>query len=140
METKITWNKKLSFTGINEDGFTVPLDAEPSVGGEENGFEPMELIAIGLAGCTAMDTISILQKKRQAITDVEIQVTGHQPDDYPKPYHTVEVKYIVKGGDIDPQAVERAIELSVAKYCIVSQTLQQEVALKTSFEIKAKPV
>jgi len=65
MEGRITWNKKLSFTGYNKNSFEVPLDAEPSVGGENNGFEPMELIAIGLAGCTGMDTISILKKNNR---------------------------------------------------------------------------
>jgi putative redox protein len=83
-----------------------------------------------------MDVVSILQKKRLTVTDVEVQITAHQPDDYPKPYHTIEVKYIVKGNNIDPEAVERAIALSVEKYCIVSQTLQREVELKTSFEVE----
>jgi putative redox protein len=118
----------LNFVGTDTKGRHVAM------GGEN--VTPGQLLLLALAGCTGMDVVSILQKKRQAITDVEIQVTGHQPDEYPKPYHTIEVKYIVRGDDIDPQAVERAIELSVTKYCIVSQTLQQEVKLKTSFEVE----
>jgi putative redox protein len=96
------------------------------------------MLLLGLAGCTGMDVVSILQKMRQVVTGVEIEVTGYQPDDYPKPYHTVEVKYIITGDNLDSQAVERAIDLSVEKYCIVSQTLQQKVALQVSFEVKTK--
>ncbi len=122
----------LNFVGTDTRSIQIEM------GGEN--VTPGQLLLLALAGCTGMDVVSILQKKRQAITDVEIQVTGHQPDEYPKPYHTVEVKYIVTGDNIDPQAVERAIELSVGKYCIVSQTLQQKVALQISFEVKSKLV
>jgi putative redox protein len=118
----------LNFVGADTKGRLVPM------GGDD--VSPGQLLLLALAGCTGMDVVSILQKKRQAITDVEVQVTGYQPDEYPKPYHTVEVKYIVIGDNLDPQAVERAIELSVSKYCIVSQTLQQEVKLQTSFEVE----
>ena len=74
VETKVIWNDKLSFIGTGESDFTVPLDGEPSVGGENGGFKPMELIAIGLAGCTAMDTISLLKKKRQDVTAFQVHV------------------------------------------------------------------
>ena len=91
---------------------------------------------IGLAGCTGMDVVSILQKKRQQISDVEVMVIGHQPDDYPKPYHKIQLHFIVKGQNLDPQAVERAIQLSHDKYCVVGQTLQMPVEIKTSFKIE----
>ena len=97
---------------------------------------PSQLMLMGLAGCTGMDVVSILQKKRQKIDDVEVQVIAHNNDDYPKPYHTVELKFIVKGQDLDPKAVERAIHLSHDKYCVVGQTLQNETKITTSFEIK----
>ena len=119
----------LNFAGSDSKGKTIQM------GGKE-GFPPTQMMLLGLAGCMGMDVLSILQKKRQEVTDVEIQVTGHNPDDYPKPYHTVEIAFTVHGNEIDPKAVERAIELSMKKYCIVGQTLQHETELKTSFTIE----
>ena len=121
--------EKLNFIGTSYKGHKIEM------GGEH--ISPTQMLLLGLAGCTGMDVVSILQKMRQAVTGVDVQITAHQPDDYPKPYHTVEVKYIVKGDNLDPIAVERAIGLSVEKYCIVSQTLQREVELKTSFSVEA---
>jgi putative redox protein len=83
-----------------------------------------------------MDVVSILQKKRQDIKGVEVQVTGHNPDEYPKPFTDIEVKYIVKGNNLDPKAVERAIQLSESKYCIVSQSLQETVKINTTYEVR----
>ncbi len=97
---------------------------------------PTQMMLLGLAGCMGMDIVSILQKKRQNLTGVEVQVTGYNADEYPKPYETVELSFLVKGQRIDRRAVERAIELSMTKYCIVGQTLQKQVQLKTSFEIE----
>jgi putative redox protein len=84
-----------------------------------------------------MDVVSILQKKRQNITAVNVEVIGHNPDNYPKPYQVIELKFTVKGENVDPKAVERAIELSETKYCLVGQSLQNEVEIKTTFEIEA---
>ena len=123
--------EQLNFMGTSYKGHQIPM------GGEN--ISPSQMLLLGLAGCTGMDVVSILQKKRQAIKDVQVQITAHQPDEYPKPYHTIEVKYIVKGDNIDPTSVERAIALSAEKYCIVSQTLQRKVELKTSFVVETHP-
>ena len=120
----------LKYVGIDSKGRQIEM-------GGDDGISPSQLLLLALAGCTGMDVVSILQKKRQQVTDVEVRVTGHQPDEYPKPYQVIEVAYIVKGNNIDTQAVARAIDLSVAKYCIVSQTLQQPLQLKTSFIVEA---
>jgi len=136
METKVTWNKKLSFTGTAEKNFTVPLDAERSVGGEDRGFEPMELIAIGLAGCTAMDTISILQKKRQDVTAFEVQVHAERADEFPKVFTNITIEYIVEGNNVDPAAVERSIELSETKYCPAQAMLSKACNIEHKYSIK----
>jgi putative redox protein len=120
--------EKIYFTGIDQKGNEIAL------GGKD--FSPSHLVLLGLAGCTGMDVVSILQKKRQDIQDVEIQIIGHNPDQYPKPFTNIEVKYIVKGNNLDPNAVSRAIDLSESKYCVVSQSLQEKVNVTTSFEIK----
>jgi putative redox protein len=119
--------EELNFIGMDSKGRQVAM------GGEN--ISPSRMLLLGLAGCTGMDVVSILQKKRLKITDVEVQIEAHQPDDYPKPFQIIEIKYIVKGEDIDAKAVERAIDLSATKYCVVSQTLYQNVEIKTSFEI-----
>ena len=120
--------ENLDFVGADHRGREVKMGkGHPS---------PGQLMLMGLAGCTGMDVISILKKKRQDITDVEVQVTGHNADTYPKPYEQVELKFIVKGQNLDPKAVERAIDLSENKYCVVGQTLKNKVQITTSFEIE----
>ena len=120
--------ENLNFVGETPKGHQIEMG---------KGFaSPSQLMLMGLAGCTGMDVVSILQKKRQKIDDIEIQVTAHNNDEYPKPYHTVELKFIVKGQDLDPKAVERAIKLSHDKYCLVGQTLQNPTEITTSFEIE----
>lgn len=118
----------LNYMGIDSKNNQILL------GGQ--GTPPTQMLLLGLAGCMGMDVLSILQKKRQAVTGVEVQVTGYNQDEYPKPFHTIEVAFIVKGDNIDSKAVERAIELSMTKYCIVGQTLQHPPALKTSFTVQ----
>lgn len=100
------------------------------------GVSAAQMVLMGLAGCMGMDIVSILQKKRQTITDVAVQVTAQQPDDYPKPYQNIEVAFTVKGDNVDSKAVARAIQLSMEKYCIVGQTLQNKIELTTSFTIE----
>lgn len=120
--------EKLNFMGKDTKDNDVPM------GGRN--VSPSQMMLLGLAGCTGMDVVSILQKKRQDVTDVEVYVTAHNEDEYPKPYLNIELMFVVKGKNIDPKAVERAIHLSETKYCVVGQTLQNEVEIKTTFEIK----
>lgn len=119
--------EKLNFLGQDTKGNQIPM------GGSD--VSPSQMMLLGLAGCTGMDVVSILQKKRQVVSGVEVQVTGYNPDEYPKPYQVIELKFIVKGENLDPKAVERAIDLSESKYCVVGQTLQNKVEIKTSFEV-----
>lgn len=117
MKAKVTWNGKISFTGISDTGYTLPLDSAISVGGDDSGFRPTELIAIGLVGCTGMDVISILQKKRQQVTKFEVVANVQKADEHPKVFTNIEIEYIITGKDIDPTAVERAVQLSEERYC-----------------------
>ena len=90
----------------------------------------------GLAGCTGVDVVRILKKMQQKVSGVEIQVTAHQNDEYPKPFHTVDVKFIVTGEGLESEKVARAIALSEQKYCLVSQTIQSPGKVVTRFEIR----
>lgn len=117
MNAKVTWKGRMSFSGEADSGFSVRLGTDPAVGGDNDGPRPMELIAIGLAGCTGMDVISILQKKRQDVTDFEVKVHAERASEHPKVFTQIELEYVITGRSIDPEAVERAIELSENKYC-----------------------
>lgn len=136
MDAKITWKHGLSFDGLTESGFTVPLGADAAVGGENDGPRPMELIAIGLAGCTGMDVISILQKKRQEITAFEVQIHAERAAEHPKVFTNIVIEYQIEGRQIDPAAVERAIELSATKYCPAQTMLEKAVSIQHKFMIK----
>jgi putative redox protein len=125
----------MAFIGTANTGFTLKMDAHPSVGGDNDGFRPMELLLVGLGGCTGMDVMSILRKKRQEVSGFEIQLHADQAKGYPHVFTDVTIKYIVRGRGIDPKAVERAIELSATKYCPAQAMLAHSVAITSTFEI-----
>ncbi len=95
----------------------------------------MELLLVGLAGCTAMDVIGILRKKRQHVTDYEVLVHGERAEDHPMVFTDVTVEHIVTGHGVDPTAVARAIELSETKYCGAGATISQTATLKHTFRV-----
>jgi putative redox protein len=136
MDAKVTWKGRLSFIGKADTGYTLPLGTDPSVGGDNDGFQPMELIALSLAGCTAMDVISILQKKRQDVTGFEVKVHAERADEFPKVFTHVTVEYHVTGHNVDPVAVERSIELSLTKYCPAQAMLSKAVTIEHKYTIR----
>jgi putative redox protein len=125
MKAKVDWKGKLSFTGTADTGFEVPLGANPKVGGDNDGFRPLELMSVSLAGCTAMDVVSILQKKRQEITSFRVEVDAARADEHPKVITEAVIEYHVTGKDVDEKAVVRAIELSATRYCPAQAMLAQ---------------
>lgn len=116
-------------------GHHVTLDAAEHGGGHDRGFRPMEMLLVGLAGCTAMDVISILRKKRQQVTGYEVQVRGERAEDHPMVYTDVTVEHIVTGHGVDTSAVARAIELSATKYCGAGATISKTATLKHTFRV-----
>jgi putative redox protein len=117
LDAKVTWKGRMSFTGSADTGFNVPLGAEASTGGDEDGFRPIELLLTGLAGCTAMDVISILQKKRQDVTAFIVQAHAERAEEHPKVITSAVLEYQVSGHAVDEAALLRAIELSATRYC-----------------------
>jgi putative redox protein len=102
---------------------------------QEGGPRPMEFLLIGLAGCTTMDVVSILQKKRQPLTGLQAKVTAERAEEHPKVYTQIHVEYVVTGKDVKPEAVARAIELSETKYCPATAMLRQAAEITTSYRI-----
>lgn len=135
MEAKVTWKKRLSFTGSAETGFEVPLGAGEAVGGDSDGFRPMELFAMGLAGCTAMDVISILQKKRQDISGFEVKVDLDRETEHPKVFTGAVIEYVISGQNIDEKAVLRSIELSSIRYCPAQAMFGQLFPITLKYKI-----
>ncbi len=117
MDAKVTWHKGLSFTGTADSGYTLPLGGHKSVGGDEDGFLPMEMFLIGLAGCTGMDVISILAKMKQDVTNFEVKVHADRVEEHPKIFSDILVEYIVTGNNLDPVLVKKAVTLSETRYC-----------------------
>jgi len=135
MKATVQWKENMTFAGMPDSGFPVQMDAEPSFGGTNDGVRPMEMIALGLAGCTGMDVISILQKKRQQVTKFEVQVNAPRSSEFPKVFTSASITYIVSGKDIDETAVLRSIELSVTRYCPVQLMLAQAFPMELHYEI-----
>jgi len=135
MDAKVIWDHGMTFSGMADSGFTVPLGASPSVGGENDGFRPMELMAISLAGCTAMDVISILRKKRQDVTDYEVKVHADQADQHPHVFTQSVITYDVTGHDVKEAAVIRAMELSAERYCPAQSMLSKVMPIDLLYEI-----
>jgi uncharacterized OsmC-like protein len=118
------------------DGFHMDLDAEETVGGVGAGPQPHRLLLQALVGCTAMDVISILRKKRQQVSGLSVEVQGSRADQHPRVYTRIEVLYRVRGQNVDPQAVARAIELSATRYCPVIAMLGKVAQVRTRYEIE----
>lgn len=137
MEAKVVWNEGLVFTGVANSGFPVRMDSKIEAGGSDSGVRPIELMAIGTAGCTAMDVISILQKKRQQVTAFEVRVHAERAAEHPRKILRMTLEYIVTGINIDPAAVERAVQLSEEKYCSSIATLRGNVEFDRKIVIKS---
>ena len=117
MESKVVWKGGMAFTGSANSGYLIPLDAKKAVGGQDMGFQPLQLFAIGLVGCTGMDVISILKKKRQEVTEFEVSAQIENAQEHPKVFTKILLEYKVTGKNLDQDAVERAVELSETRYC-----------------------
>ncbi len=131
----VKWTHGLNFTGTADSGFTTTVGGSTEAGEPAEGLSPMELVLVGLAGCTAMDVISILQKKRQDVTGFEVNVQGERAPEPPRVYTDIAVEYVVRGRRVDPVAVERSIELSVTKYCSVQAMLAPTVPIHHTYRI-----
>jgi putative redox protein len=135
MKATVNWNGGMVFIGSAGSGFAVQMDADKAMGGNNSGVRPMEMIAIGLAGCAAMDVISILHKKRQRMSSFEVNLNAPRSPEYPKVFTSAVITYIVTGRDLDESALLRAMELSATKYCPVQAMLEQAFPIDFYYEI-----
>jgi putative redox protein len=139
MQAKVTYIKGLQFVGEASSGHAIVLDGDHEAGGANTGLRPSELLLIGLGGCSGMDIISILKKKRQDVTGFEIKVDGTKADSHPKKFTDIKITYLITGRSISEDAVKRAVELSMDKYCSVKATIEGVSKITFSYEIKEQP-
>ena len=124
----------LEFEGSLGSGYSFDVGGGP----DKIGGGPMEFLLAGVVGCTAVDVVLILQKQRQKVTGVEVEASGMRAADYPMVYTDVDLLYIVRGEDIDPQAVEKAIALSEEKYCSASTMfVRSGVSMRSSYRVES---
>jgi putative redox protein len=133
---KVVWRERLTFDAMAMAGHRVVIDASKAGGGDDRGPNPMELLLIALAGCTAMDVVSILQKKREPIEGLEVFIEGTRAEKHPKTYTDIEVVYHIRG-PVGEKAVAHAVELSETKYCSVGAMLGKSARITTRFEIES---
>lgn len=132
----VKWIDSMRFVARTDSGHAVMMDTKEAAGGQETAPSPMEMILAGLAGCTSMDTVSILKKMRQDVAGLEVDVHSERAEEHPKTYTKIELRYTVLGTELDEEKVRRAIELSQEKYCSVSAMLRPKVEITYSYEIK----
>lgn len=135
MDLTLNWKGRLAFEGAADSGYIQKLDADKSVGGENSAARPMEYIALGLAGCTAMDVISVLQKKRQSVTGFQVRLRAERAREHPKIFTKAVIEYVITGNRVDEAAVTRAIELSVEKYCPAHAMLSKAFPIELHYRI-----
>lgn len=135
MKAKITLREGVSFLGETDSGHAVLMDGAPEAGGKNLGPRPMEMILLGLGGCTAFDVVLILRKSRQIITDCQVAIEAQRAITDPKVFTQIHLHFIVTGKELNPKQVERAINLSAEKYCSASMMLKDTVKITHDYEI-----
>lgn len=133
---RVALQRGLQFVGQNDDGLTITLDAAPPAG-TGSGLTPMQLVLISLASCSAMDVAAILRKKRQTVEDLEVNIRGTKTATHPTVFTSIWMEYVVHG-DVDPDAVKRAIEMARDHYCPVWAMLSPTVEIGYSFRVTSE--
>ena len=135
MKCRVKWLDHMTFVGESGSGHAVVMDGAVEHGGREMGFRPMEMLLLGVGGCTAFDVMSMLKKSRQAVTDCEVKVDSDRAEEVPKVFTRIHVHFIVSGKNLDPVKVEKAVKLSAEKYCSASLMLGKTAEMSHGFEV-----
>ncbi len=135
MKTVISKIGKLAFEAKTQSGHTVVMDSAPDVGGEDRGPRPMEMLLMGLGGCTTIDVIMMLEKGRQQIIDCRVEIDAERAPDHPKVFTDIHLHFVIAGTKISTKQVERALNLSAEKYCSASIMLGKTANITHDYEI-----
>jgi len=135
MNAKITYVQGLQFLGEADSGHGIVMDGDLSAGGKNSGVRPMELLLLGIGGCSGMDVVSVLKKKKQKVTGLEINVKAKRAEEYPRKLTVIDLEFEVRGRQISEEAVRKAVDLSMNKYCSVKATLEGSAKITFSYKI-----
>ncbi len=135
MRARVKWLDHMSFVGESGSGHSVVMDSAEEFGGRNLGLRPMEMLLLGLGGCTAFDVMVMLKKARQTVQDCEVELSSDRSEDIPKVFTAIHVHFIVSGKNLSENHVKRAVNLSAEKYCSASQMLGKVAKITHDYEI-----
>ena len=134
-KAELTWVEDMQFVAAGDSGHAVVLDAGEDSGGHDSGVRPMELVLLGVMGCTAMDVISILKKKRQPVAKLKILATAERAAEHPRYFTKIHLEYVAYGA-VEPEALARSIQLSEEKYCSAIATVNGKAQVTSSYRVE----
>ena len=135
MNLSVNWVDGMLMVGKSHSGHSITMDGPIEIGGENLGIRPMEMLLLGVAGCTMIDVVTTLKKMRQDMTHCEIKISAERANEHPKVFTDIHIHFIIKGKDIDPKKVDKAISLSAEKYCSASIMLGKTANITHDFEV-----
>ena len=135
MKARVKWVEEMTFVGESGSGHSVVMDGPPGSGGRDLGIRPMEMLLLGMGGCTAFDVMLILRKSRQQVTDCVVELEATRADTDPKVFTRIHVHFVVTGHQLADRQVARAVELSAEKYCSASIMLGKTATITHDYEI-----
>ena len=135
MKARVKWVENVTFVGEADSGHAVVMDAAVENGGNNRGMRPMEMLLVGMGGCTAIDVVLILKKARQPVTDCEVLVDAERASEHPKVFTRIRVHYRIRGKGLAEAQVKRAVDLSAHKYCSASSMLGKTAEMTHDYEI-----
>lgn len=136
MNTRVKWLDNMSFVGESASGHSVVMDGPPEAGGRNLGVRPMEMLLLGLGGCSSFDIVSMLKKGKQDLVDCVVEISAERADSEPKIFTKIHMHFIISGNDLSDKRVKRAIELSAEKYCSASIMLGELAKITHDYELK----
>ena len=135
MDARVKWVEQRTFLGESGSGHSVVMDGAPDAGGRDLGVRPMEMLLLGMGGCTAFDVVDILRKSREPVEDVVIELSGERSEEIPKVFTRIDVKYVITGKGLNRDKVERAVHLSADKYCSATIMMGATAEITHTIEI-----
>jgi putative redox protein len=135
MNISVNWVDGLLMVGKSDSGHTITMDGPPESGGENLGVRPMEMLLLGVAGCTMIDVVTTLKKMRQDLSHLETKINAERATDHPKVFTDIHIQFILKGQNLDEKKVDKAISLSADKYCSASIMLGETATITHDFEV-----
>ena len=135
MNLSENWVDGMLMVGKSHSGHSITMDGPIEIGGENLGIRPMEMLLLGVAGCTMIDVVTTLKKMRQDLSHCETRISAERANEHPKVFTDIHIHFIIKGKDIDPKKVDKAISLSAEKYCSASIMLGKTAKITHDFEV-----